>query len=215
MSLRHGSRGVRSHRRRSGYDLKKAFDGSVRHFWPADQSQIYRTLTQLVDDGLVERAAAPGEKHRDRFVYTITAPGRADLHTWLAAPLPPAEREPFLIQVFFADNLPGEAALRLLEQQRDDLRAQYGFYDQLFGQMTAANPGAVDARTLDARALFYRGLTLEYVLAIGQAYLRWLDAAIDRARREEYAPRHPDQYNETEDNITTDYTDFTDFLQSV
>ncbi len=193
MSLKHAILGFLSQRPLSGYDLKKAFDGSVRHFWPADQSQIYRTLAQLVDEGLVEREEAAGEKRRDRFVYTITAPGRADLRAWLTVPLPPGEREPFLIQIFFANELAGDEALWLLEQQRDDIRAQYGFYDQLFGQVTAGNPGGADER-----ALFYRALTLEYVLAIGQAYLRWLEAAIERVRRGEYAPRHPDNYENGE-----------------
>ena len=32
-----------------GWMAGKLFQSSVRHFWPADQSQIYRTLTRLVD----------------------------------------------------------------------------------------------------------------------------------------------------------------------
>ena len=135
------------------------------------------------------RAAAAGEKRRDRFVYTITPPGQADLHAWLTVPQSPGDREPFLIQVFFAPILERDEALRLLEQQRDDIRAQYGFYDQLFGQVTADNAGAADEGLV-----FYRVLTLEYVLAIGRAYLGWLEAAIDRVRRGDYTPRHPDTY---------------------
>ena len=44
MSLDHAILGFLNYRRYSGYDLKKIFDKSVRHFWPADQSQIYLTL---------------------------------------------------------------------------------------------------------------------------------------------------------------------------
>ena len=55
MSLKHAILGFLSFKPLSGYDLKKAFDNSVRHFWPANQSQIYRTLSQMTDEGLVEK----------------------------------------------------------------------------------------------------------------------------------------------------------------
>ncbi len=54
MSLEHSILGFLNYRPYSGYDLKKIFDTSVRHFWPADQSQIYRTLNRLTENGWVE-----------------------------------------------------------------------------------------------------------------------------------------------------------------
>jgi len=89
MSLKHAILGFLSYKPLSGYDLKKAFDNSVRHFWPADQSQIYRTLAQLTAEGLVERAA-DGEGPRDRHPYHITATGLSELRQWLVASSPPA-----------------------------------------------------------------------------------------------------------------------------
>lgn len=190
MSLPHAILGFLAYRPMSGYDLKKAFDGSVRHFWPADQSQIYRTLAQLAGEGLVERETAGGARHRDRHVYHLTDAGRAELHRWLAAPQPSdGDRVPFLIQVFFAAGLPPADALRVLEEHRAAVRAQYAFYDELFARLVAGDGGAPDER-----ALFFSMLTLEHVLAVGQGYLRWIDAAVDRVRREDYTPRHPDTY---------------------
>ncbi len=55
MSLKHAILGFLSFKPLSGYDLKKAFDKSVHHFWPANQSQIYRTLSQMTDEGLIEK----------------------------------------------------------------------------------------------------------------------------------------------------------------
>ncbi|MGD0004493.1 MAG: PadR family transcriptional regulator, partial [Anaerolineaceae bacterium] len=40
MSLDYAILGFLSYKPFSGYDLKKVFDNSVRHFWYADQSQI-------------------------------------------------------------------------------------------------------------------------------------------------------------------------------
>ena len=47
MSLEFAILGFLNYHPYSGYDLKKIFDTSVSHFWPADQSQIYRTLSRL------------------------------------------------------------------------------------------------------------------------------------------------------------------------
>jgi DNA-binding PadR family transcriptional regulator len=54
MSLKHAILGFLSIRPLSGYDLKKAIDGTVGHFWTADQAQIYRMLASLVGEELVE-----------------------------------------------------------------------------------------------------------------------------------------------------------------
>ena len=101
----------------SGYDLKKAFDQSVQHFWQANQSQIYRTLAELKEEGLVEKEVIEREERLDMKIYTITEAGRGGLHHWLATPLPERdEREPFLIQVYFGSKLSDEETARLLQQ---------------------------------------------------------------------------------------------------
>ena len=167
----------------SGYDLKKAFDGSVQHFWPADQSQIYRTLAQLAAEGLVERAAG-GEGPRDRHTYAITDDGQAELRRWLATPLPPQDdRNPFLIQVFFAANLDAEEALAVIEQHRTQIRAQAALFAALYEHALAQRAAAPNPK-----AYFFSLLTLEYVLSLAPGYLRWLDSAVDRIRHGDYKP---------------------------
>ncbi len=49
MSLEYAILGFLNYHPYTGYDLKKIFDTSIRHFWPADQSQIYRTLARLTE----------------------------------------------------------------------------------------------------------------------------------------------------------------------
>ena len=39
MSLEYAILGFLNYHPYTGYDLKKIFDTSIRHFWPADQSQ--------------------------------------------------------------------------------------------------------------------------------------------------------------------------------
>jgi PadR family transcriptional regulator, regulatory protein AphA len=104
--LRHAILGFLSLRPLAGYDLKKYFDASVRHFWTADQAQIYRALSQMADEGLVEVHVIAQDNRPDRKEHHITPAGLAELDAWLRAPLEPqATREPFLVKVFFASRL--------------------------------------------------------------------------------------------------------------
>ncbi|MBK9049864.1 MAG: PadR family transcriptional regulator [Chloroflexi bacterium] len=75
MSLKHAILGFLSFVPLSGYDLKKAFDKSVSHFWPANQSQIYRTLAELEREGFVEKEVIPREERLDMKIYDITEAG--------------------------------------------------------------------------------------------------------------------------------------------
>src|SRR5512139_1650768 len=102
MSLEFAILGFLNYHPYTGYDLKKIFDSSIRHFWPADQSQIYRTLAHLTDQGYVEMEKIPQADRPDRKVYHITDGGRAELLRWLSASPPLGEpRSAPLVQVFF------------------------------------------------------------------------------------------------------------------
>ncbi len=106
MSLRYAVLGFLSLRPLTGYDLKKYFDASVRQFWTADQAQIYRALSQLVDDGLAEVEIVEQDGRPNRKEHHITQAGLTELDQWLRAPLAPQPvREPFLVKVFFAGRL--------------------------------------------------------------------------------------------------------------
>ena len=130
MSLRHAVLGFLSLRPLTGYDLKKYFDAGVRHFWTADQAQIYRSLSQMADEGLVEVHVIAQDSRPDRKEHHITPAGLAELDKWLCSPLEPqAIRVPFLVKVFFASRLPpGDTAIMLdarvaaADRQLDDLR---------------------------------------------------------------------------------------------
>src|SRR5512139_3056599 len=116
MSLEFAILGFLNYHPYTGYDLKKIFDTSIRHFWPADQSQIYRTLARLTEQGFAEMEKVPQEDRPDRKVYHITDAGRAELFNWVAAPPPLDEpRSAALIQVFFAGQLSDDQILEKFE----------------------------------------------------------------------------------------------------
>src|SRR5690348_13014612 len=100
---------------RSGYDIKAVVDRSTRFFWAASYSQIYPELRRLEEEGLVEgEDAAQGSRRRR--VYRLTEAGRAALVDWLHGTEFTIElRDESLLRLFFADVLPLEEGLGLLE----------------------------------------------------------------------------------------------------
>lgn len=159
----------------SGYTLKKRFDGSLRSFWTATQSQIYRELHRLERDGLVTAERAPGEGKPDRKLYAITRTGRSALAQWLAeAPEPLVLRHPLLLRFVFAASQPAVELDGLLERYAAGVAASRADY----------------ARRIDAPQIFSLArsqrerriwrLAIEHGLAWCDMELNWLA----RARRE-------------------------------
>jgi DNA-binding PadR family transcriptional regulator len=183
MSLEHAILGFLSYGPMSGYDLKAMFDVSVRHFWPADQSQIYRTLARLSDRGWAEVELVEQEKRPDRKVYHLTQEGRDELHLWLLAPLiEPGARIPALVQVFFAGLLPDEEALGVLRRFEERCREEL---EHLRGIPAQCADNGAWAATPPREALFAK-LTLDYGIRTHEATLAWLEEAIDRLQSGEW-----------------------------
>lgn len=184
MSLEYAILGFLNYRPLSGYDLKKVFDNSVRHFWPADQSQIYRTLARLAEQGCVEQETYRGLDRPDRKEYRITPVGREALRAWLLSPLPAQDmRIAELIQVFFAGQLSDEQALALFERLAAEARAAIAAYDQI--------PQPADADTQAAglaREQFFWQLTLEYGIMSAHMDLAWCERVIARIKAGQLPP---------------------------
>jgi PadR family transcriptional regulator, regulatory protein AphA len=181
MSLEHAVLGFLSYGPLSGYDLKKAFDLSVRHFWPADQSQIYRTLGRMEQEGWVEVEVIQQEDRPPRKVYSVTPAGEEELTRWLLAPQPLEQaRSAWLIQVFFAGRLSDEQIIGILERLAGRMRERLERYGQIGGctmpyQQKAASP----------RQPFFWLLTLDYGMAMARASLEWVESTIARLKNGE------------------------------
>jgi DNA-binding PadR family transcriptional regulator len=176
MSLEYAILGFLNYQPYTGYDLKKIFDTSIRHFWPADQSQIYRTLSKLTENGWAEMEKVPQEDRPDRKVYHITDVGRAALREWISGPPPLSEaRSAPLIQVFFSGQLSDEEVLAKFEGYAAIMRALLSQYDQVQGQL-----GPFEQEIPSAREHFFWLLTLENGIANMRANLQWAESVIER-----------------------------------
>lgn len=92
---------------------------STAYFWPADQTQIYRTLKKLVKEGLVELKEQKKGETVDRKVYTITDRGREENLKQIQKNTVDdfISRDLFLMQLFFSGTLSTDERIGLLDTQ--------------------------------------------------------------------------------------------------
>jgi DNA-binding PadR family transcriptional regulator len=105
---------------RSGYEIRRAAERSVRFFWALGPPQIYAELRRLEGDGLITgRDEARGE--RARRVFAPTAAGERALRAWLTADDAPGSfevRDAEMLRLFFADAAAPEDALARVDVVR-------------------------------------------------------------------------------------------------
>ena len=175
MSLEHAILGFLTYQPFSGYDLKKFFDESVRHFWSATQSQIYRTLARMADDGWVRMETVEQEDRPDRKVYHITDKGRAELTTPIDLP---RMRHEWLTQVFFAHQLADEEIVASFEERAEKLRHKL----ELFRTKVQAVVERRFAEMGSARSRRLWQFTLDYGISHIEWELRWIEGALEELR---------------------------------
>ncbi|HYF84702.1 MAG TPA: PadR family transcriptional regulator [Clostridia bacterium] len=118
MSIKYAILGLLSWRPSTGYDLKKIFEESSIMYWSGNNNQIYKTLIQLLDDGLATNEVLHQESTPSKKLYTITSKGAKALKEWvLSTPELPEFKKTFLVQLAWADQLD--------EKELDDLLSRY------------------------------------------------------------------------------------------
>lgn len=195
MALEHAILGFLSREPMTGYDLKtRCFDVAAGHVWTADQAHIYRSLDRLSAQGLVRSRLVPQRGRPDRRVYSITSKGRSELSRWLSQPENPSPvRDPFLLHLFFAPDLPDDEIVRLLGHARSA-------YQQRLDHLRREGRGTVDAflrTTGRERDAELRRMTLAAGMATARSAIDWIDDCIDRVREGLPAPPAPETTGDT------------------
>ncbi|MEQ8672151.1 MAG: helix-turn-helix transcriptional regulator [Aggregatilineales bacterium] len=180
MSLPHLILGLLSDQPMSGYDLNKAFHQSVQHFWTVDQSQIYRALYKLHEQGNVDVELIEQSDNPDKKVYHVTKAGEMMLEDWLKTPLAePPVREGWLGQIHFADHIDDETLIENLLCYRQEMNDRYQVLSAL-RERILANVGDVEKIP---RRYRLRLLTLDYGIEVHKFHLGWFDRAIGQIRK--------------------------------
>lgn len=150
----------------SGYEIKAVVDRSTRFFWAASYGQIYPELRRLEREGLIEGEDA-SNGGRARRLYRLTAAGRGELERWLLGRDTTVElRDESLLRLFFADSLPREQALLLLESRK---RGHEEFLDVL---------RAIDARPGEDPP--FADLVLRWGIAFNEWGAEWCAEQLER-----------------------------------
>ncbi|MDR3614826.1 MAG: PadR family transcriptional regulator [Candidatus Obscuribacterales bacterium] len=178
MSLMHAILGFLHRHPQTGYALKnEQFDQSVAYFWPADQTQIYKTLDKLVDQEFATAAIEVQTDRPNRKVYSITKKGKQELKRWVSDEHEPlAYRDPLLVQLFFGDCVEPAAMIKVLEAAKVKHEEHLATLRSLDVPSLAK---CADRETLHGR------LTLELGLHSKQAYIDWLDQSIATIKKHE------------------------------
>jgi DNA-binding PadR family transcriptional regulator len=170
MSVRYGLLALLGREPMHGYQLRTEFERSTGLTWPLNIGQVYTTLSRLNRDGLVEEtdlAEEPG-----KVVYRITDAGRAELTTWFATPVAPADhpRDELAIKVALALHTPGVDVPAVLQAQRT---ATLRKLRELTRLKTKADDSADDAWPLVLDLMIFRT----------ESEARWLDHSEARLAR--------------------------------
>jgi PadR family transcriptional regulator AphA len=106
-----------------GYDLKKTFESSFKHFFPAGYGSIYPALADLADTGLVNCREIPQIGKPDRKVYSITDAGEKAFIQALNRTDPQHKlRSEFLAMIYFSDRIDDKRLADLLDDRVERLR---------------------------------------------------------------------------------------------
>ncbi len=106
----------------SGYDLKGLICDSEIYYWSGNNNQIYKSLIELQNDGLVTHEVQSQEGKPAKKIYTISDAGHAELKKCiLADPELPEVRKGFLIQLAWSGSLSDGEVVSLLERYAEEL----------------------------------------------------------------------------------------------
>lgn len=185
--------GMLSTGERSGYDLKKDFERRMGHFWAESVGQIYPTLRQLLDEGLVSARPGTGSGNRHRTLYSLSAAGRERLHDWLRKP-PEREqvRNEILLKLYFGPELGADGALAHIERFETGQRALLKLFESFEDEI-------VSTAETEEQELFWK-ITLSAGAHVVRARIAW--CAESRMKLESWRRVHP-QENDTDNGRRT------------
>jgi DNA-binding PadR family transcriptional regulator len=168
MTIKYAILGFLSWQPLTGYDLKKMFAGLTAFYWSGNNNQIYKTLVQLLAEGLVTHEVQYQENSPPKKIYTITEQGLAALREWvLSAPQPPELRNTFLIQLAWADQLKHLELESLLEKYEKEVT------EQLYMEQEKARRGSPAPRRNPREAYLWEMISTN-IISFYENELNWI-----------------------------------------
>ena len=167
--------GVLSYGPSTGYEIRKLLSDTTSHFWKESYGQIYPTLEELRNEGLIE-VTAHETTGRETRRFAILPEGETVLREWIRSPevqLKPGRNE-LLLKLFFARSTDAP----YLIPQVESYRRTTGELRDAYREFTA--DAASDDIPADAQELI--GTTIDFGVAAAEMQSRWCERTIETLR---------------------------------
>lgn len=140
----------------SAYQIKKAMEGSISHFYSAAHSQVYQQANRLVRDGYVKEKEEPGGRRKR--ILSLTPKGRRAVLAWVRSPEADDQLySEMLVKVFFtAYASDPERAREMLVRRREEDEQMLRDYERFLPMLEGAEDNPYAAMTLDYGVRAYR-----------------------------------------------------------
>lgn len=113
-----------------GYEISKNLR-NIEGFWYISRGNLYRALSALEREGLVETKEVVEHNGKMRKIFGITPQGRVEFQNWLDIPAePPRTRHESFLKIWFSRN-----DIQKVEMQIDQIRKYSEALVKLFDQM--------------------------------------------------------------------------------
>ncbi len=168
MDLRSTILGLLNWQPSSGYDLKRIISDSDIFYWSGNNNQIYKSLLELQEEGLVTHQVQLQEDRPAKKIYSITKKGVSALQkSLLEPPEPPELHKSFLVQLAWSESLSDAEILTLLEKYEAEITTLLRMY-----QGRSWRLGSSPDRSKRERYLWER--IAENFVGAYQAELKWV-----------------------------------------
>lgn len=125
MSINYAILGILSYRSMTGYDIKKVIQDSSFMHWSGNNNQIYKSLIELHNKGMVTNVVKYQENSPTKKEYIITNEGLVALKEWVLSPSELIEiKKPFLVQLAWSKQLNTNELNMLLDGYENQIKTQ-------------------------------------------------------------------------------------------
>lgn len=170
MSLKIAILGLLSIKPSTGYDIKTDFKNSINFIWNSDLTQIYKTLSEMIDENLVSSTTVHQNGKPSKKVYEITETGREQLRHWLLKPLKQKnQRNQDLLKFFFLGHLSNEEMLENLKHMKQGIEMNLAALS-----IVEQSSGIYDPNDEAYRVHFFFKKALELGMMDARMNLEWI-----------------------------------------
>lgn len=179
--LRHGILGLLNYGDMTGYEIRETFRDSLAFFWKAQNSQIYRELHTLEQQGWIRMTTVEQIGKPDKNVCHITPEGKTELLRWLnedGAAL--TMRIPLLMRVFFFGNRSREENIAYFRRFAAECQAYMDSFEPVDGII-----GSYETQLDVPEHGLYWQMTVDFGRRSLQCYMDWAHRCVELLEQRE------------------------------